>query len=53
MEQFTPNNTAETGSADDSLVRKVWTAPHLSPIDVVEVTNLNLGARTDGSGSVS
>lgn len=50
MEQFTKNSTTET---DDILIRKVWSAPRLLPIDIMDVTKNQVKNNTDGSGSAS
>lgn len=44
-------NNNETTSADDHSVRKVWFAPKLLPIDVVDVTNNALFLGDDGGPS--
>ncbi|HJW86915.1 MAG TPA: hypothetical protein VJ440_09810 [Candidatus Brocadiaceae bacterium] len=41
-------NNNETTPADDHPVRKVWSAPKLLPIDVVDVTNNSDQVGSDG-----
>lgn len=40
----------ETTSANINPVRKVWSAPQLSPVDVVDVTEVGGYAGNDGRG---
>lgn len=43
----------ETTSANVNPVRKVWSAPTLSPVDVVDVTEFGGYPGRDGSNAVS
>ncbi len=46
-------NSNENTSANDNPVRKVWSAPELSPINVVDITNNRSLLGDDGGASTT